>query len=286
MQIGYIGLGLMGGAICRNLVRSGKFEVKVFDNHEEKIKAVEAAGPTAHGVKSIEELVDCDVLITSLPTPKIVLGVMTGEKGLMTHMKKGSVYIDVSTIDPKTAEELEAYGKKYGVGFLGCPQGKGPAQAEKGEQPIFVGGDKEIFDRMKPVLDVISNDVHYMKGARQAYAFKIISNMVGMTNLAVLAEGIHLAEKAGLDLEQFEDLLATTGADSAQLHMRGEAMRTKDFHNKFGVDLALKDVRLGCGMADNWDYDARFTKLAEKFYAKASEAGYGREDCCAVYKSL
>lgn len=285
MKIGFIGLGLMGGAICGSLIRAGK-EVLVYDMNPDRMREMEAIGKTARGVQNASELANCDVVMTSLPLPKHVAETMMGADGLMQRMKKGSVHIDVSTIDPKTGEDLEAFGKSHGIGFLACPQGKGPAQAANAEQPIFVGGEKAVFDKMKEVLDTISDTTYYLGGVRQAYAFKLISNMVGMTNLAVLAEGIRVAEAAGLEGKMFLELLADTGADSAQIHMRGDAIRTRDFANKFGVDLALKDVRIGCAMADQWGYDARFTHMAEKCYEKASKEGFGREDCAAVFKVL
>ncbi len=286
MKIGYIGLGLMGSPLARNLIRAEK-EVYVFDLNEDKIQKTLAAGHTGKAVKSAIELADCDVVFTSLPLPVHIKSTMIGENdGLLTKMKSGSVYIDVSTIDPKTATELETFAKERGIGFLGCPLGKGPAQAEKAEQPIFAGGDKAVFEKVKDILDIVGSPVYYMGGVTQAYAFKLISNMVGMTNLAVLAEGVTLCEKAGIDGKLFQELLAQTGADSAQLHMRGPLMLDNDFANRFGVKLALKDVRLGCEMGDEWGYSANFTKLAKEYFTKADEAGYGMEDCAAVYKVI
>lgn len=284
MKIGYIGLGLMGGPLARNLIRSG-YDVLLFDLQPENIQRTMAAGTTGHAAASALELAGCDLVFTSLPMPKHILETMF-DGGLLDQMKAGSLYIDVSTIDPQTAEKLESYAAKRGIGFLGCPQGKGPAQAEKAEQPIFAGGDKAVFERVEKILETIGSPVYYLGGVRQSYAFKLISNMVGMTNLAVLAEGIHIAEKVGLDGDQFRELLAKTGADSAQLFMRGENIQHRDFTNKFGVDLAFKDLRLGCEMADGWSYDARFTKQAKEFFAQASKAGYSKEDCNAVYKVL
>ncbi|MBO6202700.1 MAG: NAD(P)-dependent oxidoreductase [Selenomonas sp.] len=284
MKIGYIGLGHMGGPLARNLLRNG-YTVKLFDLHKENIKRTMEAGKTGIAVSSADEMADCDVVFTSLPLPQHVLSTMT-EGGLLDKMSKGSVFIDVSTIDPQTALKIEKYAADRGIGFLGCPLGKGPLQAERAEQPIFAGGQKEIFEKMKPLLEKVGSPVYYLGGVKQSYAFKLISNMVGMTDLAVLAEGIHVAEKAGLDGQQFQELLAETGANSAQLSMRGSSILEGDFSNKFGVDLALKDVRLGCEMAEGWGYEARFCKEAQGYYEKASAAGYGREDCNAVYKVL
>ena len=103
-----------------------------------------------------------------------------------------------------------------------------------------------------PILNLIGSPVHYLGGVVQAYAFKIISNMIGMTNLAILAEGIHLAQKANIDIEQFLTLLAQTGGDSNQLSRRGPAIANNDFSNRFAVDLTLKDLTLGCNMAKDF----------------------------------
>ena len=286
MKIGYIGLGLMGGPLARNLIRAGK-NVVVYDLSQDAVAKTLAVGTSGRAAKNIDELVDCDVVFTSLPLPVHIKDVMMSvDKGLLNKMKPGSVYIDVSTIDPTTAEEVEAYATQKGIGFIASPLGKGPAQAEKAEEPIFAGGDKTSFEKVLPLLTIVGSPVHYLGGVKQAYAFKLISNMIGMTNLAVLAEGLRIGEQAGIDGKQFQELLAETGANSFQLQVRGPWILNNDFNNRFGVSLALKDVKLGCEMADGWNYDARFTKLAQEFYRKADQAGLGKEDCNAVYKVL
>ena len=285
MKYGYIGLGLMGGPLARNLIRAGK-DVTVFDLSEAAIERTLAAGTTGKAAKSVTELVDCDVVFTSLPLPKHLEGTMLAEEGLLNKMKEGAVYIDVSTIDPKTARKLADYATSKGIGFLACPLGKGPAQAEKAEQPIFAGGKKETYDKMLETLNIVGSPVYYLGDVEQAYAFKLISNMVGMTNLAVLAEGIRIGEKAGIDPKLLNELLADTGANSFQLQVRGPWIVNNDFANRFGVSLALKDVRLGCEMAEDWGYDAKFTKLAKSCYEEAEKQGFGTEDCNAVYKVL
>ena len=273
----------MGGPLARNLIRAGK-DVLVFDLSEEAIQRTLAAGTTGKAVKSPDEMVDCDLIFTSLPLPKHIEQVMLGENGLINKLKKGTVYVDISTIDPETGRKIFAEAANKGVDFLACPLGKGPAQAEKAEQPIFAGGNKAVFDRMLETLRIVGNPVHYLGGVEQAYAFKLISNMVGMTNLAALAEGLRIGEKAGIDAQKLTELLAETGANSFQLQVRGPWIINNDFKNRFGVSLALKDVRLGCTMADAMGYDAKFTKMAGKCYEAAEKAGFGMEDCNAVYK--
>lgn len=285
MKYGYIGLGLMGGPLARNLIRAGK-DVTVFDLNPEAISRTLAAGTTGRVAKSAAGLADCDVLFTSLPLPKHIEDTMLGEDGLLSKMKPGSTYIDVSTIDPKTAKKVGDFAELKGIGFLACPLGKGPAQAEKAEQPIFAGGKKEVYEKMLDTLKIVGSPVYYLGDVEQAYAFKLISNLIGMTNLAVLAEGLRIGEKAGIDPKLLQELLADTGADSFQLRVRGPWILNSDFANRFGVNLALKDVRLGVNMAEDMGCEARFCKLAKKCYEEAQEKGFGNEDCNAVYKVM
>lgn len=285
MKIGFIGIGLMGGPLARNLIRAGK-EVYIYGRNPQNIEKTLSAGTTGKLVSTIQDLAICDIVFTCLPLPQIVKSIMLEDNGLLNHLKPGSIYIDTSTIDPQTAQEIETYAHTRNIGFLGCTLGLGPAQAEEATEPIFAGGDKQIFDKVLPLLNLIGSPIHYLGGAKQAYAFKIISNMVGMTNLAVLAEGIHLAQKAGINTHQFLELLAQTGGNSNQLARRGQLIADKDFANRFAVDLTLKDLILGCNMAKDFHYTPIFSEKSRELYQQASNDGYGNEDCSAVYKVL
>jgi 3-hydroxyisobutyrate dehydrogenase-like beta-hydroxyacid dehydrogenase len=227
-----------------------------------------------------------DVVFTSLPLPGDVEEVMLGKDGLLTLMKPGATYIDVSTIDPKTARKLSDAAESRKVQFLECPLGKTPAHAEKGEEPILVGGKKEVFERMKGVLELVGKPVIYMGEVEASSAFKLISNMIGMTNLAVLSEGIRIAHKAGIETKVFLELLADTGGKSFQAEVRGPWIANGDFANRFGLDLALKDVRLGCEMAEAWGNSAKAIKVALEYFREASAKGFGKEDCNAIYKVI
>ncbi len=285
MLFGFIGVGAMGGGLARNLIRAGK-EVLVFDINPEAVDKTLAAGSTAKAVDDATALADADVVFTSLPLPEHLEAVMLGDSGLLKHMKKGSTYIDVSTIDPHTARKLSDAAEEAGVKFLECPLGKTPAQAEKAEEPIFVGGKKEVFDDMREVLEIVGSPLYYMGKVEASCALKLISNLIGMTNLVVLAEGIRIGEKAGIDPGFLLELLDDTGAKSFQMDVRGPWIAAGDYASRFGLDLALKDVRLGCDMAQAWENDARTMKVALDYFRAASEAGHGKEDCNAVYKII
>jgi 3-hydroxyisobutyrate dehydrogenase-like beta-hydroxyacid dehydrogenase len=285
MIFGFIGVGRMGGGLARNLIRAGK-EVLVFDLNPEAIQKTLAAGKTGKAAKNVRELAPADVVFTSLPLPADIEGVMLGKEGLLNFMKEGSAHIDVSTIDPQTARRLAEAAQAKGVHFLECPLGKTPAHAEKAEEPIFVGGEKEVYEKMKDTLRIVGSPVIYLGEVEASAAFKLISNLIGMTNLVVLAEGIRIGEKAGIEPQKLVELLNDTGGKSFQSEVRGPWIASGDFANRFGLDLALKDVRLGCTMADRWGNQAKTMKVALDYFRAANAKGFGKEDCSAIYKVI
>ena len=285
MLIGFIGVGNMGGGLAKNLIRAGK-ELLIYDINKEAAAKAAAAGPTGKTAKNVDELAVADIVFTSLPLPQHIEGVMLGENGLLNKMRKGSTYIEVSTIDPKTARKLSDACEAREIDFLECPLGKTPAAAEKAEEPIFVGGKRQVYEKMKDILDIIGSEAYYMGEVEASSAFKLISNLIGMTNLAVLAEGIRIGEKAGIDKKMLIELLDDTGAKSFQLDVRGPWIINGDFENRFGLDLALKDVRLGCEMAESWENHASTMKVALEYFKKASSEGLGNNDCNAIYKII
>lgn len=285
MQYGFIGVGQMGGGLARNLIRARK-NVWVFDLNPEAVRSTLAVGETGRAAAKIEDVAESDVVFTSLPLPRDLESVLLGAEGLLQRMRPGAACIDVSTIDPATARRLADVAEARGIGFLECPLGKTPAHAEKAEEPIFAGGKKAVFEAMLDTLTIVGKPVYYLGEVEAACAVKLISNLIGMTNLAVLAEGIRIGQKAGIDPRFLLELLNDTGAKSFQMDVRGPWMAGDDFKSRFGLDLALKDVRLGCDMARAWGNDARTMQVALDYLKKGSEAGYGKEDCNAMYKII
>jgi 3-hydroxyisobutyrate dehydrogenase-like beta-hydroxyacid dehydrogenase len=214
-----------------------------------------------------------------------VQGVMSGANGLYAKMRSGSTHVELSTIDPKTAEGLAAEARGKGIAYIQCTLGKTPAHAEKAEEPMFIGGDQDAIAKLEDIFKIIGQPYN-VGGIAASCAVKLISNMVGMTNLAVLAEGFRAGEKAGLDKKLLLELLTDTGARSFQMDVRGPWIAAGDFTPRFGLDLALKDVRLGLEMARDWKLDLKAMEAALAYYKEASGAGCGKEDCNAVYKII
>lgn len=282
MVIGFIGLGSMGGALARNIIRKG-YEVKVFDLSQAAMNnTLNVGGKAADSLKGLAS--EVDILFTSLPLSKHLIDLLIDKDKILDDMKQGAALIDVSTVDPSAARIMSDAAEARGIAFLSCPLGKGPALAEQGLQPIFAGGKKKVFDTYSELLNDISTSVTYMGDVEQAAAFKLISNFIGMTNFLVLAEGLAMGEKLGLEPRLLQKLLSETAGDSYQLELRGPMVLEGNYNAKFSVDNTLKDMKLNLEMAKFIKQKAPFSELASEYYQKAQDAGFGKEDCAAAYK--
>lgn len=279
-SIAVIGVGRMGGGIARNLAQARAFDVTVSDVNDAAVAACVDAGATR--AQSIGEAVaKADLVITSLPLPETVLTVYREN---VTASPAGAIWMDVSTIDPATAVVVEREVEDVNRRFVACPLGKGPAQAESGELPLFVGGHEDLVAELADVFACIGASTHHLGSVAAATCFKTVSNMVGMANLAVLAEGLTLCRASGVSDVAFEDALRNTGAWSAQADIRLPWMMAGDFENRFAVDLAVKDVRLAVDQAARLGVPVPLGAAGLMQLVTAHARGWGREDVDAVLK--
>ena len=255
-SIAVIGAGMMGGGIARNLAADGSFSVTVFDFDPNRVQRCVEAGAQAAGSVS-EAVAGADLVITSLPLPETVYSVVQDN---LKASAPEAIWMDVSTIDPGTGRKLEDLLTVADRRFVACPLGKGPAQAEAGTLPLFVGCDKDLL----------------------ATTFKIVSNMVGMANLAVLAEGYALCRRCDVGDDDFVDALRDTGAWSYQADIRLPLMINGDFATRFAVDLALKDVRLAIDVAARRGLPVPLGAAGLSQLAAAHSHGWGSEDVDAI----
>ena len=284
MKFAFIGLGKMGGGLCKHLLAGGG-RVRVYDIVPAAVeKFVQLGAEAARDAK--DAAADADAVITSLPLPTDLENLLLGDAGIFTAMKKGATLIDISTIDPGSARRFTQSAEERGLFFLACPLGKGPAQADAGEAPIFAGGRKEIYEKFKGWLEKMGKPVFYLGDVEQSTAFKLITNLIGMTNVLVMAEGVRLSQKMRIDKEVFLEACRETGAFSYQMQVRAPWLYAEDFTPRFSVKLAHKDVRLGVEMARSVQQACPNFTSALASFAEAIAQGFGDEDCLAAVKVL
>ncbi len=284
MNFGFIGLGKMGGGLCKTLLSNGG-RVKVYDLMPAAVEKFAKLGGQAV-TSAMDAAKDVDAVITSLPLPTDLDKLLLGEAGIFSFMKKGATLIDVSTIDPASARRFTAEAEKRGLFFLACPLGKGPAQAETGQAPIFAGGRREVFEKFKDSLQKMGTPVIYMGDVEHAAAFKLITNLIGMTNTLVMGEGVRLAQKIGIDKDVFLESCKETGAYSYQMQVRAPWLYAEDFAPRFAVNLALKDVRLGVETARELGISCPYFEKALETFKEATKQGLGDKDCVAAVTVL
>lgn len=277
MRISCVGVGNMGGAVARRLA-SGGFDVTVFDISELAVRqCVEAGAKTAGSLREVAE--DADVVLTSLPTVQLVLD-NVGE--LSACVSAGAIIVDISTIDPHAAREAADICSRQRIRFVSCALGKTPQHAEKGQIPLFVGGEATAIDELGDVFARTGEKTYLFDDVEGATTFKLVSNLIGMSNVTVLAEGLALARQAGIPDSLFAEALEDTGAVSFQSSVRLPWMLEADWTSRFGVGLAEKDVRLALEAAREWELDLPVGGSAHSQLERASEQGYSHDDVAAV----
>lgn len=283
MEFGFIGVGAMGGPLARNLIRAGK-TLHVYNRSTEGRDKTLAAGTSGVPAMSMADMAPCKVVFTCLALPEHLTEKALGPDGLYAHMQPGSVHVELSTIDSQTAFALAEAAGRLGIAYVQCTLGKTPAHAERGEAPLFVGGDRQAIAELAevwPILGVFNN----VGTVEAACAVKLVSNLVGMANLAVLSEGLRIGEAAGVEKNLLLQLLGETGAHSFQLDARGKSMAQGEYDPpRFALDLALKDMRLGCGMAHSMNVDVPLLDMVFARFGRGAAAGLGNKDCAAVHE--
>ena len=249
MRIGFIGVGNMGGPMCRNLIKNSNHEVIVFDLDPARIAACTALGASAGG--SVADLAArCDVVITSLPMPQHVEAVALGADGVAAHARPGTVFIDLSTNSPAMSRKIHAGLAEKGISMLEAPVSGGVPRAEAGTIVIMVGGDAALFDAHKPLLASFSGEVLHLGDVGFGSVAKLINNMLAFCNMAAAAEALTLGARAGIDLVKLDQVISKASGFSSSYRSLATKAFKGAFAPSFALDLAHKDLRLALELAD------------------------------------
>ena len=242
-MIGFIGLGVMGEPICRNLAKKSAEKVLAFDVKQPPLERLKANGVEA--ASSVREIAErCDTVFLSLPGVTQVKAVCAGPGSLMLHMRSGGYVIDLSTVTVALARDLHSRFAARGIHFADAPVARTREAAEKGTLLTMVGSTEPVFKRLRPWLAHFATDIAHCGAAGAGQATKLINNMVLFQNVVALAEALSLARKAGLSATKVFETLARGSADSFALRHHGmRAMVPDDYpEDAFPVSYALKDL--------------------------------------------
>lgn len=278
MQVGFIGLGNMGASMARNVHAAG-YAVMVHDRRPDTATAALAEGCTwAASIADIARA--CDVVLTSLPGPKEIDAVATGDGGLLANMRPGSTWLDLSTSSPELMRRLATVFAKSQIQVLDAPVSGGPSGAKTRKLAIWVGGDKAAFDRHKPVLEAAGDQVLYIGPIGAGTVAKLVHNCAGFALQTVLAEVFTLGVKAGVDPLSLW-LAVRQGAQGRQrtFDRLADQFLPKTFEPAaFALSLAHKDVTLAMDLARDLGVPMRLSTLALADMTEALNRGWGHLD--------
>jgi len=274
-RIAFVGVGLMGNPLARHLISAG-YSVIADDLDSSKVDAVVAAG--GRRASTPEDIAaDVDVIILSLPSAQAVNDVVRNRLRLFETGRKGQIVMDASTIDPQVSVELAAALEARGIDMLDTTVSGSPTMCAAKESLIMVGGAQSVFERCEPILRSMSKEHVYVGGHGKALETKLVVNLVLSMHYMALAEGLTLAGKAGLDLEQTLAVLRKSAAYSKAMDMKGERMVKREFLPAIGKqDLYLKDMQLVLGLGARLNCPLPLISL--NFQAVASEIAKGRAE--------
>ncbi|MEC9237701.1 MAG: NAD(P)-dependent oxidoreductase [Chloroflexota bacterium] len=278
MKIGFIGLGTMGGSMAYNALDGGN-EMIVHDiNPASATRHLEAGAIWADTPREVAE--QSEIVFTSLPGPTEVEAVALGEAGIMEGMSAGKVYFDLSTSTPGMIRKIHAEAAARGIEVLDAPVSGGPRGAASRNLAIWVGGDKDVFDRCKPVLDTIGDKAYYVGPIGSGAVAKLVHNCAGYIFQAAMAEVFTMGVKAGVEpLALWEAVRkGATGRRGPFEGMAEHLLPGKFDPPDFALKLARKDVDLAVSVGREFDVPMRLANLALMEMTEAINRGWGDRD--------
>jgi 3-hydroxyisobutyrate dehydrogenase len=274
-SIGFIGLGVMGEPICRNLARKNSASVIAFDLAKEPLARLAAEGAAAAG--SVAEVVDkSEIVFLCLPGARQVRAVFEGD-GILKHIRRGQVVVDLGTTSVNQTRDFASRLQAKGASWADAPIARTRQAAQDGTLSVMVGAPAELFAAIEPVIRCFATDVTRCGGPGAGQVTKILNNMVLFQTVNALAEAVAVAKRSGVDPELLLNTLAKGSADSFALRNHGiKAIVPENFPERaFSTEYALKDLSYALELADDAGIRIRGAELVGKVLQEAIDAGSG-----------
>ena len=284
-KVGFIGLGIMGEPMCRNILRKGH-DVVVYNRTRAKMEPLVAAG--AKAATSLAELVRrSEVVITMVSDPPAVRDVLTAKGGILSALSPGKTYMDMTTVSPETSRETGDLVRGTGAEYLEAPVLGSRKPATEGTLVILSGGDAGLSRRMEPLLLAMGSKVVYMGETGMAAHMKLIINQILGTVLCVFAEAALTGMEAGLPAGKILEVLGSSMVACPAIQIKGEDMLgERVFTPNFPLKHAHKDLRLAVETGKAAGVPTPVTKAACDLFAAARDKGFGDRDVSAVLRGL
>jgi 3-hydroxyisobutyrate dehydrogenase len=290
-RIGFIGVGTMGLPMAVNLVKKG-FAVTAYDLNTQAVKAAVAAGMTA-AASAAEAVAGADIVVTMLPSSPHVESVYGGDGGVINAARKGTLCIDMSTVDPAASRRVAAAAADRGLRFVDAPVSGGTPRAIDGTLAIMVGASGEDFQAALPALQAMGANVIHVGPVGSGEVAKLCNNLIAGVTAVAVSEAFRIAEGFGVDAKTVTEVIAKSSGNTwvmENMHpvpgLVARAASSNDYAPGFMTDLMCKDVGLAVDAARNLRIPLFVAPAAQQVYRLASSHGLARKDFTSVYSFL
>lgn len=282
MKIGFVGLGIMGKPMAKNLIKAGH-DLVVFDPNKENVNALVEAGAKGAG-SSAEVASECRVIITMVPNSPHVRAACLGENGISDTAEQGTVILDMSSIDPVESRAIGEELANKGIELLDCPVSGGEPKAIDGSLSVMCGGKKETWDKYYEVLMAMAGSVVYVGELGAGNIAKLANQMVVAVNIATVAEALTMAKKAGADPELVYQAIRGGLAGSTVLDAKAPMMFDHNFEPGFRIELHIKDLTNALNASNAINAATPLTSQVMEMMQGLKAHGYEVEDHSALLR--
>lgn len=283
-RIGFIGLGLMGKSMARNLLAAG-YELTVYNRSRGAVDELAAEG--AHAADGPEEAAAAsDVVVTMLPDSPDVERVVSGEGGVLDGLRRGGLIVDMSTISAGVTKTLAEAAHERGVGYVDAPVSGGDVGAKDGTLSIMAGGSGEDFARAEPLFGVMGGTIVHVGEVGTGQVVKSCNQIVVGLTIAAVSEALVLGEKAGVAPEKILEVLGGGLAGNKLMEVKREKLLSHDFPPGFRAELHHKDLRIALDAGRQYGVPLPGTAIVDQLFGIMEQRGLGAEDHSALIKVI
>ena len=283
LNLGFIGLGIMGAPMASHLVNAGH---SVFINTRSKVPELLATSNAKQCSSPKEVAQNADIIFTMVPDTPDVEKVLFGENGVAAGLSKGKIVVDMSSISPITTKEFAKKINALGCDYLDAPVSGGEVGAKNATLSIMVGGEEGVFNKVKPVLDLMGKNINLVGGNGDGQTAKVANQIIVALNIEAVAEALLFASKAGADPAKVRQALMGGFAGSKILEVHGERMVKRTFDPGFRIELHQKDLNLALNSARSLGVSLPNTATAQELFNSCSAHGGKAWDHSAMVKAL
>jgi len=279
-KIGFIGLGIMGKPMAKNLLKAG-YSIVAYDLNKDAVEDVVNAG--ALGASSSKEAAGkAEVIITMLPDSPDVKEVILGKNGVLEGIKPGSIVIDMSSINPLVSQEIEKELRKKGVEMLDAPVSGGETGAIQGTLAIMVGGKEKVFNESVEIFKAVGKNIVHVGGIGAGGFVKLVNQIIVAVNIAAVGEAFTLGTKAGLDPQVIYQAIRGGLAGSTVLETKAPMMFARNFKPGFKIRLHHKDLQNALSTAKDLGVPLPLSSFVQQIILSLMTEGRGEEDHSAL----